>query len=247
MLAARRMMNNRHRGSRLLPTWIQLAGVEESNTFSTSISGSNFTPPANTLLLVTASWLLLNGATSTTTGISDTIGGLTWTEITNGWHVQTLSGSSTPAKASIFWAVTGASPPSGHFTIFSGGNTSKHLEVIKIPGAKTSSPIGVTGFADLSGTNGASAQNLTVTTTGSPASDGCMIGMLASSITSSAPGAVTDDANFTRLFDATGGNFTTSYIDCVYNLHGADSVTWAVGSTTSQFWFLDGILVEVNE
>lgn len=248
MLAARRMMNNRHRGSSLLPAWLSTAGVQQVNSFSTSISGGTFTPPANTLLLAAATWLTVTGVGSTTTGISDTIGGLTWHEITSGWHSQIRFGNTTGAKTSVFWAVTGSSPPSGHVTLTSGVNTSKHLEVVKIPAANTSSPVGVSGFGDNDGINGASARNLTATTTGSPASDGLMIGVLGSTITSDPPGSVTEDANFTRLFDAVGtGHFTFSAIDCAYNLNGVGSVTWALGATSSEFWFDDGILVEINE
>lgn len=248
MLAARRMMLQPSVGIPP-PTWRNTAGSQEVNSTSTSHSGTSFTPSANTLILVTATWLDASGGAGTppTTGISDTIGGLTWTEITNGWHTQTLFGTITDgAKSSIFWAITGSSPPAGTITTTSSSATSKHFEVIEVPGANLSSPIGTTGFGNASGTNGGSAQNLTATTTGTPAVNSCMIAMLGSTVTNSAPGGVTDDSSYTNLFDAGSGSANTAYIDCAYELTGDNSVTWSVGANSSQYWFLDGILVEIK-
>lgn len=225
------------------------AGVNASGgrQLGTSISsGAAFTPPANTLILVVANWHG-NSTNTVTTGISDTIGGLTWHELTNGWHANTQGGSTRYAKSSVFWAITGASPPSGTITISVSAVGGMGFEVLWIPSANTASPIGNVGYASLQGTFGStiSIPN-SVTSSGAKFILSCFASGLEGGSTIPAP---TKDAAFTSLFvrSPVGGSHAVN-IACAYNKSGVVSDTWqAVGTNGYQFWWDDVFLIEINE
>ena len=251
MLAAHRFIP-RSNTSIIVPTWFgSTSGNNKDTGGATSIaSGANFTPNANTLVLVVANWFIAAVA-STTTGISDTIGGLSWTEITGGWHTAGPFGTNA-GKTSVFWAISGSSPPAGKVTI-TGASNGGHIPamsftVLQLPGANIASPIGNTNTNNVAGSSaggGSSSTTVPLTATNS----GAKLLFAALGIGgSNTPGTPTADAQYTSLFDYGFGGTNHTEVVAATNKAGVHSSTWALGAGSgNQTWFYDGILIEINE
>lgn len=238
MLAARRMLIQQQAALTPVTPAVDTGGIVNN---ATTISSFNaFTPAANTAIFVAAEWN--EPSAPTTTGISDTIGGLTWTEITNGWHSMTSGGSTRYAKTSLFWAVTGSTPPNGKITVTSSAACAITFKPFTVPSANSSSPVGNQGFANVTSSFTAPAS-----VTGSVANSGAglVVAVLGLGGVTVDPTAPTEDTNFTRVVFYGGAAPVRAFVDIAYS-HAAHTATWTPAAWTSQFQYYDAILVEIN-
>lgn len=240
------MMNRRHRGSIIAPVYFDSRFIANTSTKTASLA-STFTPPADTLILVIAYW---HGQDpSTTTGISDTIGGLTWTELTSGWH-KNVPQNFRYAKSSVFWAVTGSSPPNGNITITEGvAGFGLGFHVLWFPNADIASPIGNVGYAHLDGSFGGSVSLAnSVTSSGAKFVLSCLVSPMEGG-SLPLPSVADDSASFTSLLahnESSSGVGVLNY--AAYSKNGVDSDTWNItGTNNYQFWWDDAFLIEINE
>lgn len=225
MLAARRMMISY---AAPLPLGLHdTSGVGPLRGWAgnNSIQSAPFTPAANTLLVVGVGLLQNTAGHTDTLSITDTIGGLTWTQIpltTTQWFA---GGQGVWYMGCMFWAFTGASPPNGRITVTASPNTVAYTgeaHLWAIDGADPVSPIGVTGEAYTA--NGSSPFGLTLTLSGTPDPSSLVLAQLSFQNTLS---GVTEDPDYTFLsFDPEvfAGGFS---MDWSYKLGGADdTIAW---------------------
>lgn len=224
------------------------ASTGVSHAGISSVTTPAFTPGAGALLIVTAHIYDGTGANSAITA-SDTLGGLTWAEVTTGY---TTNGRGDNFKTSIFWAVAPSSPTSGTVTIAAGhgsmwitvGNV---LEVASNFNPTTPIAQYATALYENSAGDGSTGHTLTATLASVPTGPVvAVLGQFYDDFGAVQPG---DDPDFTHLDYFQGLSSLDIEVDASYAV-GEQSVTWSgltagSASTGWTYWF-NGLLVEIQ-
>lgn len=166
---------------------------------------SSFTPPANSLLVVTG-WMLSD--TDIRAGLSISGGGLTFTQ--RGPTLNPDNNAAAPGftdEHQMWTAPVGASPSSMTVTITPPAtNTVQFVDVhiVAYSGYDTVTPIGATG--SFGGTGGiASGSSESLTLSGAPASSSYVFASMTAGANSAA-GPITPGAGWTEIYDWVGAN-----------------------------------------
>jgi len=161
---------------------------------------ASFTPPANSLLVVTTHYFEFSQ--NITTGFTISGGGLTWTSRLS---QDPAAGTSNEAWQQIWTAQVGASPSSMTVTVsppVTTGSGRNIVQIVAYTGHDVASPIGATGIANSQSLTQTSSFSCTLSA--APAASSTVFAAFGAGPNNTTSGGVTTDTGWTEIYENNG-------------------------------------------
>jgi len=206
---------------------------------NTTITSASISPTANALIVVVPSFN--DSAGNNFASIADTFTGTgSWTKNADGFF-DNYDGGNNDAGIAVYTAQAGSSPGSGTITVtHDAASARKLLHIYEVTGFNTT-PVGVTGS-----NTGTGSTTLTVTASGSPASDSLMVGGVFSLEPAVPAGDLGVDGAYTEGAETQTTGGANLLMLSVYDNGGADSDVQFSNIVTTGDDAAGGVLVEIK-